>query len=255
MVGSSKWQRCSRVSDDLGDRMKMYEGVWGQVLPPRLPILVRVDGRAFHTFTRGCDRPFDYHITAAMDHTMVALAEGMQGCVLAYAQSDEISLLLQQDATFQTQPYFGGKVQKIVSAAVSDATAEFNSVYPGDRAARFDARVWVMPWDEVANYFLWRWKDWRRNSVSMIARAHFSHGELHGKSVKDMIDMLATREVFLNDFDDRDRNGCFYSPLEKAASQRFGMTYCGLPNSGGVSYAGMNTIIDIYRELVSDGSS
>jgi tRNA(His) 5'-end guanylyltransferase len=187
------------VNDSLGDRIKSYEIMWGLVLPRRTWTVVRVDGRAFHTFTRGLQRPFDMALMDAMGDAMLALCRDMSGAVFAYQQSDEISVILQDFARESTQPYFDGKVQKMASISASVATAMFNKRwYENDHLAVFDSRVFSLPSrDEVRNYLLWRQRDAQRNAISMIASAHFSHKQLEGKSVTDRQRMLVSKGVNL----------------------------------------------------------
>lgn len=181
-------------STALGDRMKAYEQVTRFVLPRRTQTLVRVDGRAFHTFLRDADKPFDQEVIAAMGAVAEALCEEMSGAVFAYTQSDECSVLLTDFSAPGTQPWFNGVVQKMTSIAASTATAAFNSAYGRNAAGRFatfDARVFTIPDPvEVANYFLWRQRDAVRNSISMAARAHFSHRQLHKVNTDRMQELL-----------------------------------------------------------------
>lgn len=199
---------------DLGDRMKSYECAARTTLVPRMPILIRIDGKAFHTFTQGLKRPFCEDLNSTMDLTTHRLLEDIQGAILGYTQSDEISLLLQCDAKNESEAWFGGGIQKITSVAASMATAYFNSSWRewNGKTALFDARVWNMPWEDVPNYFIWRHKDWYRNSVSMAARAHFSHQDCHKQSVSDLMDMLHSIGKPWQDLTDRERNGRFFVP-------------------------------------------
>ncbi|BEL08329.1 hypothetical protein Q0Z83_065200 [Actinoplanes sichuanensis] len=168
------------VDDSLGNRMKTYERVTRTVLPPRTYTLIRVDGRAFHTYLRDSVKPFDLDFIADMDHIARQLCEQVAGTVFAYTQSDEISLLLCDFGGRNTQPWFGGEVQKIVSTVAALATATLCTRRPG-RPATFDARVFTIadPVD-VANYFIWRQRDAVRNSIAMAAQANFPHRRLQG---------------------------------------------------------------------------
>ncbi|MFI6496880.1 tRNA(His) guanylyltransferase Thg1 family protein [Nonomuraea typhae] len=182
----------------LGDRMKGYEAATRTVLPRRTYCVVRVDGRAFHSFLRHAGRPFDEVVMLAMDRVAEALCGEMSGAVFAFTQSDECSVLLTDFESTGTQPWFGGVIQKIASIAASTATVAFNRSYSVRfdpvlemPMATFDARVFTIPDPvEVANYFLWRQRDCVRNSITMAAQAKFSHKQLHGKSTGDMQDML-----------------------------------------------------------------
>lgn len=183
--------------DSLGDRMKGYEEATRAVLPRRLPIIIRVDGKAFHTYTRGCERPFDPNLQEVMNKTAMALCKEIQGVQLAYVQSDEISLLVHNYKTFTTQPWFGNQIQKMVSVAAGVASAIFTShspmIFKETKHAVFDARVFVVPPDDVCNYFIWRQQDTIRNSVQMLARSVFSHKECDSMSVVQLKEMLQAR--------------------------------------------------------------
>lgn len=187
------------INDALGARMKSYELETRTSLPERSYTLVRLDGRAFHTYLRNAQKPFDYQFAADMKDVTKALCAEMSGSVFAYTQSDEISILLQDFASPSTQPWFGGEVQKIVSVSASVATARLNSLRPGN-LAMFDSRVFTLPSaEEVANYFRWRQLDAIRNAVSMAAQAQFSHKELHGKGQSRMILMLEEKGIVFDD--------------------------------------------------------
>jgi tRNA(His) guanylyltransferase len=202
------------MRDALGDRMKSsYENRTRYFLPRRTYTVVRLDGRAFHTYTRGLDRPFDAVLMEHMGTTARFLCEEVAGTVLAYTQSDEISLVLTDFATPKTQAWFDGNLQKIVSVSASLATAKFNELRPG-KLAFFDARAFTIPDAvEVANYLVWRQQDATRNSISMAAQAHFSHKQLHGKSSNAMQEMLWSEHgVNWNDYDPRFKRGTVVYP-------------------------------------------
>lgn len=196
----------------LGDRMKGYEAATRTLLPRRTYAVVRVDGRAFHSFLRYADRPFDADVMESMDAVAEALCAEMAGAVFAFTQSDECSVLLTDFDSTGTQPWFGGVVQKIVSIAASTASVAFNRRYAVDydnAYATFDARVFTIP-DvvEVANYFLWRQRDCVRNSVTMAAQAIFSHKQLHGVSTNQMQEMLWSQHgINWNDYPDGAKRG------------------------------------------------
>lgn len=184
--------------DDFGNRMKAYENAFRHSLPRRLPVILRIDGCHFHTFTRGLAKPFDEHLTKALWETCKFLAANIMGCKLVYHQSDEISILLTNYDKLTTESWFDNNIQKIVSVSASLATAKFNEEirksYPHKELAVFDSRAWVLPADEVTNYFLWRQKDAAKNSISMVAQAHFLHSELQGLSGKQLQDKLFTEK-------------------------------------------------------------
>ncbi|MBC7807275.1 MAG: hypothetical protein H7145_14130 [Akkermansiaceae bacterium] len=189
--------RTTTPGDPLGDRMKRdYENRTRHYLPRRTHTLLRVDGKSFHTYTKGCGRPFDQDLMADMDAAALALCENIDGARLAFVQSDEISVLLTDFASQHTEAWFDGNLQKIASVAASIVTAHFNAartkrgILP-DRVAYFDCRVWTIPARvEVFNYFLWRQNDATRNSASMTAQANFSHGLLQGKKSAQLQEML-----------------------------------------------------------------
>ncbi|MGP0578913.1 tRNA(His) guanylyltransferase Thg1 family protein [Paenibacillus peoriae] len=180
--------------NDFGNRMKEYENAYRLSLPRRLPVIIRIDGAHFHTFTRGMTKPFDEKLIFALWETCKYLAYNIMGCKLVYHQSDEISLLLTNYDKLTTQSWFENNLQKMVSISASLATAKFNEeiqkVYPGQPLATFDARAWVLPQDEVTNYFLWRQQDATKNSISMVAQAHFKHSELQGLNGNQLQDKL-----------------------------------------------------------------
>ncbi len=203
--------------DTLGDRMKDYESISKTRLPRRSWWVIRLDGKAFHTWTKGREKPFDIGLNAVMDLTMGALAEQIEGAVFGYTQSDEISILVKPGGR-DTQPWFDGQVQKIVSVSASIATGTFNLKWEPvshapmgyDRGlAYFDARVFALPSaGEVSNYLKWRQQDCTRNSVSMAAQAHFSHKELQGLKRDAMIVKLDEEKgVFWYDYPDRFKFG------------------------------------------------
>jgi tRNA(His) guanylyltransferase len=183
---------------DLGDRMKLYEGVSDTRLPPRIPIIIRVDGRAFHTLTKGMDRPWDTNFVTCMTMMAAAMCRELDGCKFAYVQSDEASFLLTDWDRYQTQGWFKYRVQKIVSMAAAIATDEFGKAFRAEfagtkfleRKTRFDARVASYPRHEVGNYFVWRQQDATRNSIQMLAQSRFSHKECHGKNTSQLQEML-----------------------------------------------------------------
>lgn len=180
------------MNDTLGDRMKeRFENRTRYFLPRRTYTIIRVDGKAFHTYTRGRGRPYDVTLMASMNEAAKALCEEIQGAKFAYVQSDEISILLTDFTKITTDAWFDGNIQKIVSVAASIATETFNTAEPNRKRARFDARVFTVPDRvEVENYFVWRQKDAVRNSISLAAQTYFSPNQLHGVSCDQMQDML-----------------------------------------------------------------
>ena len=221
------------VSDELGKRMKeFYEQIPKTRLMRRTPVIVRVDGRAFHTFTKGFARPFDEILIKSMQKTAKSLCENVMGCHLAYVQSDEISLLLTDYETLDLQAFFDYEVQKICSITASIATLAFNKAFASnvldaaaenpdansdimrayekalEKGAVFDSRAFNLPKEEVANYFYWRQLDAARNSVQMVGHANFSQRELHGKSCSAIQDMLHKQKgINWNDFPVHQKRG------------------------------------------------
>jgi len=202
--------------DNLGDRIKRYENVYRQYAIRRMPLIIRVDGKAFHTFTRGCRKPFDNEIMSAMDNAAILTAADMQGFKVGYVQSDEVTFLLTDYDTLETDAWFAYNIQKIASISAATMSVRFNSTYNstynGHTPAIFDARVFNVPIDDVVNTFLWRAKDWERNSVQMYARAFFSHKELHGKGRADIHEMLHNiGKNWTTDLSGREKNGLFFT--------------------------------------------
>lgn len=184
------------MHDSLGDRMKrQYEDRTRAMLPRRTYTILRADGKSFHTFTRGCEKPYDARLVETMDVTALALCREAQGSVFAFVQSDEISVLLTDFATITTEAWFDGNLQKIVSVGASVVTAAFNAQYgdgTSDRPqALFDCRAFTIPDPvEVVNYFVWRQQDASRNSIQGLAQAHFSHKQLHGLNINELQELL-----------------------------------------------------------------
>jgi tRNA(His) 5'-end guanylyltransferase len=230
------------MKDELGDRMKgNYEDRTRFSLPRRTYTIIRVDGKAFHTLTKGMPKPFtslfnDNVFAGFMDQTAKALCQHVQGAQLAYVQSDEISVLVTDFEKTTTDAWFDGNIQKMVSVAASIATAAFNKArlircfdkdlaveFPeikaldGETIAKiieiikvgeFDARAFTIPDPiEVENYFIWRQKDAVRNSVSMAARALYSDQATKGKSTNDKLDMIHESGNNWNDLPDGFKRG------------------------------------------------
>lgn len=205
----------------LSDRMKGYEFVSDNKLMNRVPVIIRIDGKAFHTFTRGCNKPFDLILMESMQQTAKFLCENVQGCKLAYVQSDEISLLLTDYESIDTQSWFDYRINKVCSISASMATLAFNkfifekvlemknSTELSDTEtfweqrmfqAMFDSRAYNVPKEDVCNYFLWRQQDATRNAIQMVGQANFSHKELQGKSCNQIQEMLwQERNINFND--------------------------------------------------------
>jgi tRNA(His) 5'-end guanylyltransferase len=200
----------------LGDRMKAREASAGELLPPRMPAVLRVDGRAFHTLTRGFDKPFDGTIENCMERVAVALCREISTARLAYGQSDEVSVLLVDYACLATEQWFGGRRRKMETVAASVATAAFGealshacSALQADPSwgpdgydriqlirsrifrAHFDARILPVPEDDMCNYFLWRQQDAIRNSVQSTGQSALPRRQMHGMKCDDIKAALA----------------------------------------------------------------
>lgn len=178
-------------NDSLGDRMKGYEIVSNNCFPNKHHIIIRVDGKAFHTLTRGMNKPFDFHLIECMKETAKQLLKEIQNAKLVYVQSDEISIYMSDTDSIETQPWFGNKMNKIVSLSASIATATFNKhLNLPNKTGLFDSRAFIIPKIEIANYFIWRQQDWIRNSIQMLARGSYSQKELHKKNTIEMKGMV-----------------------------------------------------------------
>ena len=221
------------VHDELGKRMKtFYEEIPKTKLMRRVPVAIRIDGKAFHTFTKGFQKPFDEVLIKSMQDTMKYLCENIQGCVLGYTQSDEITLILVDYKKLTSSAWFDYEIQKVCSIAASMATMAFNKYFSeninsecyvfddelldGDfnpnykneylidlytthikasyKGAMFDARCFNVPKEEIANLIYWRQLDATRNSIQMVGQANFSHKELQNKSCNQIQDMLMTQK-------------------------------------------------------------
>ena len=226
------------MRDDLGNRMKeFYENIPKTKLMRRTPVIIRIDGRAFHSFTRGFRKPFDTVLMSNMQKTMKYLCEGIQGAVLGYTQSDEISILLVDYKKLNSDAWFDNDVQKICSISASMATLAFNTFFrkevkelivndkfykdeeeyyntlltASEKGAMFDSRCFNIPKEEVTNYFLWRQLDAIRNSIQMVGQANFSHKQLQNKSCGNIQEMLLEKGINWEDFStDCKRGTCCY---------------------------------------------
>jgi len=182
---------------DMKNRMEAYEGAFQGVLPIRMPVVIRVDGRAFHTLLRKAKRPFDDGFKTAMDWVALVLMEEIQNARFAYTQSDEVSVLLVDYTRFESEQWFGGNIQKMVSISASVASVAFGGWW---EQGVFDSRVIPIPERDIVNYFIWRQRDWERNSIQMVARTFYSHGELLGKNCDEQQEMIFQKGVNWNDY-------------------------------------------------------
>lgn len=236
----------SNNKDSLGDRMKQYEYVTRNYLTRKLPVIIRLDGKAFHSFTRGLKKPFDDIFVKSMQDTMKYLCENVQGCVLGYCQSDEITLVLVDYQSREADAWFDNNIQKMVSVSASMATLAFNNAFqkrccewyeehednwriPEDDnyfvgtlmdkqyKAMFDSRVFTLPKEEVVNCLIWRQQDATRNSIQSVGQANFSHTQLHGKNCSNIQDMLMLEKgINWNDYPTHLKRGtcCIKKPFK-----------------------------------------
>ena len=203
--------------DSLGDRMKgYYENAYRNYLTRRTPVIIRIDGKSFHTFTRGLEKPYDMIFKKAMWKTTVYLYENIQNARIGYVQSDEISILLIDYNKFTTSAWFDNNIQKMCSVSASMATMAFNKYFMEElyeyletndmsdekfaiyesklNGAMFDSRVFNLPESEVCNYFIWRQNDATRNSIELLGREYFSAKELHKVNCNQIQDKLMTEK-------------------------------------------------------------
>ena len=241
------------VNDELGKRMKeYYEQVPKYRLMRRTPVAIRIDGKAFHTFTRGFQKPFDEVLVKSMQETMKYLCENIQGCGLGYTQSDEITLILVDYKHLNSDAWFDYEVQKMCSIAASMATMKFNKIFNElvtdfftngvdvftedvdlqrymdrlskavNEGAMFDARCFNIPKEEVTNLIFWRQLDAARNSVQMVGQAYFSHKELQNKSCSEIQDMLMEKyNINWNNFPTTQKRGSCCIKQEYAYPDEF----------------------------------
>lgn len=210
---------------DLGRRMKLYEKSFEQQLLNGVPVIIRLDGRAFHTFTKGLKKPFDDIFNLCMQETMRELCENISNCVFGYTQSDEITLVLIDNKSGVSHPWFDNRVGKIITASATLATNSFNKtllsfiekcedavdldIYKGKLfQATFDARAFNVPLDDVVNNLIWRQMDATKNSINAVAQANFTHKELIGKTCSQMQEMLFSKKgINWNDTPTRYKRG------------------------------------------------
>lgn len=192
--------------DTLGDRQKDYEKAYDYTLIRRTPIICRVDGRSFHRVCRKLTKPYEPLLLEAMAKTMFYVVSEMAGAVFAYQQSDEITFVLRNDQSLDSEPWYGNRIQKISSIAASLATLGFNKAISDSEKklnlvgdAVFDARVFAIPTiGEVVNNLIWRQQDCTRNATSGAAQAVLGRkfGKkialkmLHGQSTKDKLELM-----------------------------------------------------------------
>lgn len=193
---------------NIGDRIKRYEAVSSYKLMPREAVIIRVDGKCFHAFAAKMEKPFDMKLVEAMIRAGERTAKEMMGFRLGYHQSDEFTFFLINTNAFETEAWFDNNLSKLISISASMFTAYFNEEM-GGTSAIFDARAFNCPIDDVPNVFIWRQRDWERNSLQMFSRSFFSHQQLHNKKKTDMHEMLHSKEKNWADLSDIIKNGTF----------------------------------------------
>ncbi len=204
-----------------------YENRSQTSLTRRVPVIMRIDGKAFHTYTKGLDKPFDKELMNDMDQTAIYLCSKIQGAKCAYVQSDEISILITDYDKLETDAWFDYNVQKMTSISASLATGIFNKLrligvcgYYGSNSipleeieetilANFDSRVFNIPKEEVANYFLARQKDAVKNSIASVAQHLYPHKELENKNGNEQQEMIFQKGINWNDYTFGEKRGRF----------------------------------------------
>lgn len=176
--------------DELGDRMKQYEATFDMTLPKRSPVMVRLDGRSFHTLTRkmNLQKPIDLEFRNVMANVATKLCQEMMNAKLAYLQSDEITILMVDYPETDKDCWFDNRVQKIASVAASTASSRFTKL-TGEECS-FDARVYIMPPNDVCNALIWRQQDATRNSINALAQSLFPSKQLQGLDLKETMDKM-----------------------------------------------------------------
>lgn len=201
-------------SDKFGDKQKEFERrETSRVLCAELPVLARIDGKCFHSFTRQMQKPFDERLISTFQETTKRLVMETNA-TLGYQQSDEISL-----AWTKGHLFFDGKLHKMLSVLASMATAYFSQYMkiflPNcEQIALFDCRVWEVPnLERATEYFEWREADAVKNSISMAAYSLYSHNELHEKTSSERQDLLMLKGVNWNDYSDACKRGTYYGKI------------------------------------------
>jgi tRNA(His) 5'-end guanylyltransferase len=194
--------------DERAVRMKEYEAVTRTRLLPHSITILRVDGRSFSEYLRRAIKPFDMDFVRSMQEVGRALCREIPGALIAYGQSDEISLLI-SDRNPRSDAWFGGSVQKMTSVSASLATTTLICERGTHGRPTFDARVFTLPnWTEAKNYFIWRQRDAVRNSIQMAGQAYFTHRDLLGKDTNAIQEMLfITHGINWNDYPEDVKRG------------------------------------------------
>lgn len=195
-------------------------------LTRRTPVIIRLDGRSFSKYTRGLNKPFDEGFIEDMVATAEYLCSNVQGAIMAYTQSDEISLLLCDYKNLDSDAWFDYEIQKMCSISASITTAKFNqlrSIRGFETLVNFDSRTFNIPESEVANYFLARQSDAIRNSISMLAGSLYTHKELHGKNSGERLDMIYAKGVSWDNLDHHKKDGSITFKDDEGKWNSFGV--------------------------------
>lgn len=214
--------------DSIGDRMKLYEKEFQSseigFVDSNKPIIVRLDGKAFHTWTKKTfkkplyktgetcfKKPFDEILSKAFQLATIKTCKEIQQTTFAYSQSDEVTFILSGWEKPDSQVYFDGKIQKIVSVIASVFTAHFNHIFEVfgiKKFAFFDARVFNVPNEiEVENIFICRQLDAKRNSIQALAQSLYSQKELNKKNQIEQIKMCLDKGAQWNELSSIQRWG------------------------------------------------
>jgi len=202
-----------KSSMSLGERMKsFYEHRYKFKLPMRFPVIIRIDGKSFHTWTKkhNMKKPFDDLLITIFDNATIMTCEQIQGMQMAYLQSDEVSFLIHNYKSIDQQAWFDNNLQKLVSISSSLFTSYFNyevGTFDCSKLAFFDSRAFILPEEEVCNYFIWRQEDWKRNSLQMLVRQFYSHNKLKNKNSSDIHEMLYEKGVNWANLSTKLKNG------------------------------------------------
>lgn len=234
--------------DNIEDRMLYLRSLTDYKLIPNSYVMVMLDGRSFSsTIKKYFKKPFDDTFIDIMNETARYLCERIQGCKFAYVQSDEISLVITDFDTPETDAFFGYRLEKILPLCASMATSKFNQLMTIEAINRtcneqfsklelidiinnmklheFDCKAWNVPsYNDVYTWFLYRQLDCIRNSKQQTARTYLSHKECTSKKVDELIDILTdTKNIDWNTFDDGKKYGRFiYKETVHMKSEEYG---------------------------------
>jgi len=115
------------ASFSLKDRISSYEDAYNYSIIQKLPIVVKLNGRSFSKLTSLLNKPFDIQFLNVMQDVCIKVAMDAEGCVFAYSFNDEIILILKNDQSIRTMPWYDNNIQKIASVTSSLASIQFFS--------------------------------------------------------------------------------------------------------------------------------